>query len=59
VRKTGIVFNISKSTVHNDLTKKLPIMSRELFEQVDAILKENFKVKHIRGGEATRRKYKG
>ena len=59
VRKTGVVFNISKSTVHNDLTKKLPTMSRELFEQVDAILKENFKVKHLRGGEATRRKYKG
>ncbi len=59
VRKIATVFNMSKSTVHNDLTKKLPTMSRELFEKVDAILKENFKVKHIRGGEATRRKYKG
>ena len=58
VRKTGVVFNLSKSTVHNDVTKKLPKLSKELYEQVDAVLKENFRVKHLRGGEATKRKYK-
>ena len=58
VRKTGVVFNLSKSTVHNDVTKKLPKISRELYQQVDAILKENFRIKHLRGGEATRKKFK-
>lgn len=58
VRKTAMVFNISKSTVHNDITKKLPKISRELYTQVDKIMKENFRIKHIRGGEATRQKYK-
>ena len=47
VRKTGVVFNLSISTVHNDVTKKLPKLSKELYEQVDAVLKENFRVKHL------------
>lgn len=57
VRKTAIVFDVSKSTVHNDLTKRLKKVSKELYQRVDIILKENFKVKHIRGGESTRKKY--
>ncbi|MGN1227292.1 MAG: sporulation transcriptional regulator SpoIIID [Christensenellales bacterium] len=58
VRKTAKVFGISKSTVHNDITKKLKNLSLELYFEVHSILMENFAVKHLRGGEATRLKYK-
>lgn len=58
VRKTAQVFGISKSTVHNDVTKKLKNLSVELYLEVHSILSENFALKHIRGGEATRQKFK-
>ena len=57
VRKTAEEFGLSKSTVHNDLSKKLPQIDAVLFDQVDKILKENFAEKHIRGGNATKQKY--
>ena len=57
VRSTASHFGISKSTVHKDLTTKLKYISRPLYEQVKAILEQNKSERHIRGGEATRRKY--
>ncbi|MBQ4535930.1 MAG: sporulation transcriptional regulator SpoIIID [Clostridia bacterium] len=57
VRQTAVVYGISKSTVHNDISKKLPLIDPRLFERVDKILKKNFREKHIRGGEATKNKY--
>ena len=57
IRSTAKVFNVSKSTVHNDLSKRLKRENFTLYLQVKEVLKQNFALKHIRGGEATRRKY--
>ena len=59
VRSAARHFGISKSTVHKDLCQRLPRYNRVLYEQVQALLAENKSQRHIRGGLATRRKYKG
>ena len=58
VRQTAEVFGVSKSTVHKDVTERLPQINKQLSAQVKAILENNKAERHIRGGEATRRKYK-
>lgn len=59
VRAAAKKFGISKSTVHKDLSERLPLYNRALWLQVKEILDENKAQRHIRGGMATRRKYKG
>ncbi len=59
VRQTGKKFGISKSTVHKDVTEKLSRENPQLYMQVKQILEKNKQERHIRGGMATRRKYKG
>lgn len=58
VRQTAKEFGISKSTVHKDITDKLSKVNKELYKQVEKILKKNKQERHLRGGEATKRKYK-
>ena len=59
VRAAARRFGISKSTVHKDLVQRLPQYNPTLFSQVRQILETNKAQRHIRGGMATRRKYKG
>ena len=59
VRAAAQKFGISKSTVHKDLSERLPVINRALYQQVKAVLDENKAERHIRGGMATRKKYKG
>lgn len=59
VRATAKRFGISKSTVHKDLTERLEDIDRPLYMQVKEILEVNKAERHIRGGIATRKKYKG
>ena len=59
VRAAAQHFGISKSTVHKDLQQRLPQCNRNLYLQVRQILDVNKQQRHIRGGLATRRKYKG
>lgn len=59
VRAAAQKFGISKSTVHKDLSERLPVFNQPLFAQVKRILEENKAERHIRGGIATRKKYKG
>ncbi|OUQ75473.1 sporulation transcriptional regulator SpoIIID [Flavonifractor sp. An100] len=59
VRSAAGKFGISKSTVHKDLSERLPMFNRTLYLQVKGILEENKAQRHIRGGIATRKKYKG
>lgn len=59
VRAAAKQFNISKSTVHKDLTERLKIVNPALYKQVRELLDINKAERHIRGGMATRRKYKG
>lgn len=58
VRQTADVFGVSKSTVHKDVVDRLPQINQQLSTQVKHILDSNKAERHIRGGEATRRKYK-
>ncbi|MCC8073765.1 MAG: sporulation transcriptional regulator SpoIIID [Clostridiales bacterium] len=57
VRQAAVVFGISKSTVHNDVTKRLAVINPLLCSEVKEILEENKAQRHIRGGLATKRKY--
>jgi len=57
VRQAAKVFNISKSTVHIDVTKRLARISPSLTKEVYEVLQENKAVRHIRGGNATKEKY--
>ena len=59
VRAAAKHFGISKSTVHKDLQQRLPSYNNALYQQVRVILEQNKQERHIRGGLATRQKYKG
>ena len=59
VRAAAKQFGISKSTVHKDLTERLPKLNPPLYAQVRVLLDINKAERHIRGGLATRRKYRG
>ena len=59
VRSAASRFGISKSTVHKDLQQRLPQYNRGLYLQVRQILDQNKQERHIRGGLATRKKYRG
>ena len=58
IRNTARHFGISKSTVHKDLSQRLPTYNNSLYQQVRQILDLNMAQRHIRGGLATQRKYK-
>ncbi len=58
VRMTAKAFGVSKSTVHKDLTERLPEINPQLYEEVKKILEHHKSVRHLRGGEATKIKYK-
>lgn len=58
VRAAAQKFGISKSTVHKDLSERLPGFKRPLYHQVKRVLDENKAQRHIRGGIATREKYR-
>ncbi len=57
VRETAAHFNISKSTVHKDITERLKYINGELYVKVSEILKRNKMERHLRGGMATKQKY--
>ena len=57
VRSAAKHFGISKSTVHKDLSQRLPQYNKTLYQQVRQVLNLNKAERHIRGGQATRKKY--
>lgn len=59
VRQTALVFKVSKSTVHKDVAERLEKINKSIWEQVKNILDKNKAERHIRGGLATKLKYKG
>lgn len=59
VRSAAKRFHISKSTVHKDVAERLQTVNPQLYGQVRHVLEENKAQRHIRGGQATKRKYKG
>ncbi len=57
VREMADVFGISKSTIHKDLRERLLEVDMNLYHKVSSILQYHMDIRHIRGGESTRRKY--
>ena len=57
VRELSKVFKVSKSTVHKDLHERLIKIDKTLSKKVNKILKYHIDIRHIRGGESTKRKY--
>lgn len=58
VRSAAKHFGVSKSTVHKDLCQRLPQCNKSLYKQVRPVLEQNKAERHIRGGLATREKYR-
>ena len=57
IREIAKTFNVSKSTVHKDLQERLKKINKQKSLQVEKILKYHINIRHIRGGESTRKKY--
>ena len=58
IREVAKVFGVSKSTVHFDLKFRLFVANKSMWEKVRKVLENNLEQRHIRGGIATREKYK-
>lgn len=58
IRKTAKVFGVSKSTIHKDMTERLPKINPQVAQEAKDILDLNKSERHIRGGKATKMKYK-
>lgn len=58
IRKTAKVFGVSKSTIHKDMTERLPKINPTVAKEAKLILDLNKSERHIRGGKATKLKYK-
>jgi putative DeoR family transcriptional regulator (stage III sporulation protein D) len=58
VRQAASVFGVSKSTVHKDVTERLPRINPLIADMVKKVLETNKAERHIRGGKATKMKYK-
>ena len=59
VRAAAARYGVSKSTVHKDLTQRLPDVDPALYRRVKGLMERNKAERHLRGGAATKRKYKG
>lgn len=57
IREIAKVFNVSKSTVHKDLHERLVEIDYDLSLKIDGILKYHIDIRHIRGGQSTKKKY--
>ncbi|MBE5819018.1 MAG: sporulation transcriptional regulator SpoIIID [Clostridiales bacterium] len=57
VRTAAQVFKISKSTVHKDVSERLEKINKAIWEQTKSVLDKNKSERHIRGGNATKKKY--
>ena len=57
VREVSYIFGVSKSTVHKDMKERLYFIDKNLYEKVSSIFRYHADIKHIRGGESTKRKF--
>jgi len=58
LRQIATIFNVSKSTVHKDLHERLLEIDLDLYKEIESILNYHIEIRHIRGGESTKKKYK-
>ena len=59
VREVAKVFCVSKSTAHKDLSQRLQIIDKQLYGKIAEVMTDNWDERYLRGGEATKKKYKG
>lgn len=59
VREVAGVFCVSKSTAHKDLSERLPLIDKQRYGEISKVLTDNWEERYVRGGEATKKKYKG
>ena len=57
LREISKIFEVSKSTVHKDLHERLLYINIDLYNKINSILSYHKKVRHIRGGQSTKKKY--
>ena len=57
VREMAKIFGVSKSTIHKDLRERLNLIDKDLYIEVSNILQYHMDIRHIRGGESTRKKF--
>lgn len=57
IREIATIFKVSKSTVHKDLHERLLDIDKKIYIEVDKILKYHIDIRHLRGGESTKKKY--
>ena len=57
IRETSYIFGVSKSTVHKDMRDRLYLIDKLLYEKVSNIMNYHTDIKHIIGGESTKRKF--
>ena len=57
IREVAKKFKVSKSTVHKDLSERLKKINKEKYKEVENILKYHLNIRHIRGGQSTKKKY--
>ena len=58
VREISQVFNVSKSTIHKDLHDRLKYINIDIYNKIESIFYYHKKIRHIRGGQSTKKKYK-
>ena len=54
IRKTALIFDVSKSTVHKDIHERLLLIDKEKYLKVKKIMEEHIETRHLLGGESTR-----
>lgn len=59
VRDVAKVFCVSKSTAHKDLSERLPLIDKNKYNEIAEVLTDNWDERYLRGGQATKKKYKG
>ena len=57
IRNVANIFGVSKSTVHKDIRERLLEVDKKMYDEVSSILQYHVDIKHIRGGESTKRKF--
>ncbi|MEG2457623.1 MAG: sporulation transcriptional regulator SpoIIID [Bacilli bacterium] len=58
IRQIALIFNVSKSTVHKDLQERLKYIDENIYNKITIIIKKHLEIRHIKGGESTKLKYK-
>ncbi len=57
IREIAKIYNVSKSTVHKDLHERLFYINQEKYKEIQEIFKYHIDIRHIRGGESTKKRY--